>query len=520
AAARGAQRHGRGRAADFWGPLLVTLAEGGDDPRTPGEWLALAPIADQLARIAGHPAIELLTEELLAALATAGRAPLDLVLALLDLADELSVDTTGVLPVLAERASAALLNTAPGRGGDTAGVPAALSAVLGRHPAIRAAVVSALDLAAAAPDTEADTSNGAGGGTGRGTDTDTDTDTGTGRGAGTTSGTTSGGDSDAVRLAAVVRIAVPDADLTAAPHLRMGEAAAHRPAGEDPVGAFHALVAAAGPGHKGRATVLRTAHRLVWGDRTLTPGDGRLLINELPRDWLGPSGIEAAVTRAALSAPADDPDAPALADDLLRYATRAIDPRTRSALGLLVIAGRLADGTAAPGFTERSVLLCRTAQPLEEAIAERIGRAVARALLAAHPPAGELEQLAHSQQPELLSGYRAVAAGDTIRAQLRVSPPFIATCFIHWSSGRGLNPAWEETRTALLADVLRPVVRKLPPEYVADVVRELAKPGGGWVGDFQEWNRPGRIGRLGRQLLRRKQSDTGHGSPPGEERRR
>ncbi|MCM2386897.1 GTPase-associated protein 1-related protein [Streptomyces albipurpureus] len=489
AAARWAHRNGRGREADFWGPLLITIAQGGGG-RTPAEWLALAPLADQLAHVTGHPALATLKDDLRTALADVEGYPLDLVLALLDLADTLSVATTEALPVLAERATAALLTKhgPPGtvalRPQGTASAPidaptedpAAITAALGRYPSVRTAVLATLDRAA---------------------------ETG-----------------DPTALAAVVRAALPDADLTPTPHLRLG--AVHWRDSDDPVQVFHALIAEAGPEHRGRPTILRTAYRLVWRERPLTPAHARLLVNQLPPDWLDPSGIEEHATRAALTAAMSDPDAPQLAADLLYYAIRPLEPRTRSALSLLALTGRIADGTAAPGFTEQTVILCRTADPVEETIAERAGTVIAERLLASQPPQGELEHLARSGQPTLLTAYQNVAASDTIRDRLRVSPQYLATCFIHWNSGRSLNPSWEKTRTMLLTDVLRPIVRRLPPEAVAQIVSELERPGGRWAVDFQEWNRPGRIARIGGRLLGRKATDpTGHGTtPPGEERRR
>lgn len=489
AAARWAHRHARGRDADFWGPLLITIAEG-DGGRTPAEWLALAPLADHLGRVTSHRAVAGIKDDLRTALADVNGYPLDLVLALLDLADTLSVETTEALPVLAERATAALLSehSPPGtvalRTPETTSAPidpptedpAAVTAALGRYPGVRTAVLATLDRAA---------------------------ETG-----------------DPTALAAVVRAAIPDADLTPTPHLRMG--AVHWRDSDDPVQVFHALIAEAGPEHRGRPAILRTAYRLVWRERPLTPAHARLLVNQLPPDWLDPSGIEGHAIRTALTAPMSDPDAPQLAADLLYYAINPIEPRIRSALSLLALAGRIADGTAAPGFTEQTVTLCRTADPVEETIAERAGTVIAERLLASQPPPGELEHLARSAQPTLLAAYQNVAAGDTIRDRLRVSPQYLATCFIHWSSGRSLNPVWEKTRTVLLTDVLRPIVRRLPPEAVTQVISELERPGGRWAADFQEWNRPGRIARIGGRLLGRKATDpTSHGtSPPGEERRR
>ncbi|MEU5400021.1 GTPase-associated protein 1-related protein [Streptomyces sp. NPDC005963] len=504
AAARWAHRHGQGEDADFWGPLLVTIAEGGggDQQRSAAEWLALAPLSARLARIAGHSAADALRDDLRSALTDLRETPLDVVLALLELADALSVPTADALPVLAERATTTLLahrgpdaHTAPpratgtptGREDDTGHParqeaidrgddPAVVTAALGRHPAVRAAVLGALDRAA---------------------------ETG-----------------DPTALAAVVRGALPDADLSTTPHLRMG--AMHWQDGDDPVRVFHTLINEAGPEHRGHPAILRTAHRLVWNNRTLTTTHARFLVNELPPDRLEPSGIEAHATLAALTAPADDIDAPQLAADLLYYAVRPIEPRTRSALSLLALAGRIVDDTATPGFTEQAVLLCRTAHPLEEAIAHRVGTAIAERLLSSRPHPGELEQLARSEQPALLAAYQAVAAGDTIRDRLRVSPSYLASCYIHWSSGRSLNPAWETTRTALLSDVLRPIVRKLPPETIAQIASELERPGGRWAADFRDWSRPGRIARIGGRLLGRKAVDpSGPGPvPPGEERRR
>ncbi|MEV6397974.1 GTPase-associated protein 1-related protein [Streptomyces sp. NPDC051907] len=479
AAARWAARHGQGLDAEFWGPLVATLAAGGD-PRSAEEWLALAPLTAHLARLAGHSATEPLKEDLVGALASVGRAPLDVVLALLDLADALSVETIGVLPVLAERTSAALLHDPDAQSAPDED-PAAVVAALGRHPDVRAAVLGELDRAAAT--------------------------------------------GDPARLAAVVRQAMPDADLGDTPHLRLGEAAARRPEGDDPLRAFHALVAEAGPEHKGRPAVLRTASRLAWGDAPITPGQGRFLVNQLPPDWLEQSGIQNRITDSALAAPADDADVPELAADLLRHASRGLEHRTRSKLTLLALAGQIADGRAAAGFTETAVAHCRIADPLEPPIAERIGTAIARSLLSSQPPRGELEQLARSGDPQLLAAYKKTAYGDGVRDRLRHSPTYVAVCFFQWSSGPGLNPAWDDARTALLADVLRPVVRRMPAADVTAVVQQLERAEGRWAQAFQEWNKPGGIARLG-GLLGRKKPKKPPGQPgspgprPGEERRR
>ncbi|MEO3974605.1 GTPase-associated protein 1-related protein [Streptomyces sp. CAU 1734] len=446
AAARWARRHGHGRGAEFWTPLLAGLAEGGD-PRSPGEWLALAAVAD---RIAAGPA-GALADELLAALAAVATAPPALVLALLDLAAALSVETMGIHPLLADRVTAALLEAAAG---PEPAPPAPIAAVLDRRPELRAPVLAELDRAAAeAP----------------------------------------GGPA---RVAAAVRAALPAADLAPTPHLHLGEAAGLRHVPGDPVRTFHTLLDLAGPAHRADPAVQRTAFRLAWPGRTPAPAEAGLLVNELAQEWLQSSGIGAELTRTALTAPAGDPDAPALAADLLRYAGHALDPRTRSALSLLALAGHITGGTAGPGFIREAGTLARTALPLEPAVAERAAAVIARVLLSDTPPPGELEELARSGDPVLLQGYETAARGDLDRGRPHAPPGRIAARFIDWTREPGASPAWEQTRTALLAEVLRPAVRLLPPEGMAEVTAELARAGDGLSAAFQEWNRPGRLARI------------------------
>ncbi|XUL92332.1 GTPase-associated protein 1-related protein [Streptomyces galilaeus] len=450
ASARWAARYGPEHDTAFSDALLTTLAAGGD-PRTRGEWQALARLAARFPALATTPTAGSLRADLRGALDTVRVDEPDQVAALFALADALGVDTRQAHPALVDAAVAALHTTGARS--------AALTEVLRTRPELGREVVEAAERQAESGD-------------------------------------------DPVRLVVALHRAVPGADLTASPHLRMGELAS-APTGEYRLRTFHRLLAAAGPEHLGDPAVLRTAHRLTWPGDGLTATEAGHLVNELPPDWLSASGIGPRLVAAALHAPATEPCAPALAADLLRHLPQSLTPKEHGALCLLVLAGRIADGTAEPGFTEAATAYCRACAPLDDGVAERIADTVARALLAAQPPRGELDLLAASGDEVLLTGYLNAGRSDAVRDRLRVSPAYAADCFLRWSAGAGLSPVWDRTRTALLTEVLRPAVRAATPGHLADITRELERAGAHRARDFEQWSRPGRLGRRVGGLFRR-----------------
>ncbi|MFF4799611.1 GTPase-associated protein 1-related protein [Streptomyces sp. NPDC001351] len=457
AAADWAAGHGAGQQVPFLEGLFSTVAAG-RDPRTPGEWQALTRLAARFPGLAGTPAAEGLRGDLRATLTACDESDFERFLGLLVLADTLGVDTLAARPALVRAAVGALL-----AGARLAG----LGDVLADRPELSQAVVEAAEQAAARGD-------------------------------------------DPARLATALLAVVPAADLTDCPYLRMGDLA-RKPGGGDRLRTFHALVAAAGDEHLGDGAVLRTAHRLAWPDGAPTTIEAGHLAVELAPVWLTSSGIAAHLVSAALDAPAQDPAAPRLAADLLWHLPQDLGPRERAALNVLVLAGRIADGTAEPGFTATALAHCRAARPLEPAVAERIADTVAEALLSRQPPPGELDRLLASGNETLLDGYLRVGRSDAVRDRLRVSPAYTAACFVAWTGGAGLNPAWERTRTALLAEVLRPAVRAKTPQDLAETTREVERAAPDRVRVFEEWLPPGRSGRRGGRLFRRGSKYQGRG---------
>jgi hypothetical protein len=84
--------------------------------------------------------------------------------------------------------------------------------------------------------------------------------------------------------------------------------------------------------------------------------------------------------------------------------------------------------------------------------------------------------------------------------RLRTSPAYVAARFCDWSAFPGTHPTWDETRTALLGKVLRPVVRALPAEDQTEVEAVLGRAGRGKLDAYRAWNRPGALGRLAGRL--------------------
>ncbi|MGH1553145.1 GTPase-associated protein 1-related protein [Streptomyces sp. L7] len=111
-------------------------------------------------------------------------------------------------------------------------------------------------------------------------------------------------------------------------------------------------------------------------------------------------------------------------------------------------------------------------------VAERIADTVARALLAAQPPRGELDLLCRIRR-------RGPAHRLPERRPLRRRPAtgVRVTRLCGGTASPGGRPApasatvWDRTRTALLTEVLRPAVRAATPGHLADITRELERAG-------------------------------------------
>lgn len=370
---------------------------------------------------------------------------------LLRIADMLGVDCADLLPGLAERLSRALL-AEPG-----SAYTDAVRGMVEEHFELRTALLSRLDaLAAADPPA-------------------------------------------AVRLLGATSLAFTGVQVL--PHLRMCEGAPWTPApGGDRVTALHAALRACGVSSLTDPLVLRTAVRLVWDGSAPTAGEARRMLGESGSDAHRTAGTWRALVGAALEGPADDPDAPDLAHDLLRCFPEELEPRVRGALLLLEFVRDLRSGRAAPPWTDRTLALRADAEPLEPALLAQAFHTLVHCLLSEDRPDGELYALIHSGDPDLLTAYAAAARESRVRERLVTSRAYLADCFIAWSSLPGANKAWDKTRAELLDKVLRPVVRALPEEDVTWVEKCLAESGAHRAEEFRTWNRPGALGRLGRRF--------------------
>nr|WP_222108816.1 GTPase-associated protein 1-related protein [Streptomyces cupreus] len=398
-------------------------------------------------------------------------------LALLRVADLLDVDCQDLLPELAGRLACALVGVTPDersvvreehpvghparRAAETVDAPAprlrtpAVLDAVREHPALRIALFGALDaLAAVDPPGVARALAGSG---------------------------------------------LPVALQTGFPQLRMCVLA--EPGG-DRLGRFHGVLRTAGVSPHADTAVLRTALRLVWPEGDLPTGqEASLLLNELGSDLHRAAGTRDVLIDAALAAPADDRDIPVLAADLLRCFTTELRSGQRAALLLLEYAGLL--GTAGEGeeWVQR-VLSLRdgAAEPVPDTVTDRAFHALARRLMEDSVPESELYALARSGEPRLLAAYERVARSSSVGDRLRVVPSYVAVCFCAWSAFPGTHPAWDETSSALLTKVLRPIVKALPAEDVNEVEATLGRAGRGKLDAFCSWNRPGTLGRLAGRL--------------------
>ncbi|MEU3981036.1 GTPase-associated protein 1-related protein [Streptomyces sp. NPDC026672] len=406
-------------------------------------------------------------------------------LALLRVADLLDVDCQDELPEFAARLARAMVDTdgtpgpadavdgappadgavrpVPGTGGPLC--PPALLDAVRDHPALRIALFGALDTHAATdPPSVARRLAGAG---------------------------------------------LPVEAETAFPHLRMCVGAGADPGGgevvdgdedggrADRLDRFHAMLRTAGVSPHAEPAVLRTAFRLVWPDRPPTGREAGALLNQLGSDAHRVAGTRDLLLGAALAAPADDPDVPALATDLLRSFTAELRPADRASLVLLEYAGQLGSGAGGEDWVGRVLTLRDEAPgPVPTPVLERAFDALADRLLAAPAPESELYALARRGDPGLLGAYERAARADGVAELLRDRPAYVAACFCDWSAYPGTHPVWDTTRQTLLTKVLRPVVRGLSAGDTAVVEKELERAGRGKLDAFRTWNRPSALGRL------------------------
>lgn len=314
----------------------------------------------------------------------------------------------------------------------------------------------------------------------------------------------------AARLLALVPLRF--AESKALPHLRMcAEAPRLTAGGGDRATVLNAVLRSGGVSVFADPLVLRTAVGLVWEGGTPTAHEARLMLGEIGSDAHRAAGTSATLLKAALEGPADDADVPDLAHDLLRCFAEVLTPRDRASLLLLEFARDLRSRHAEPGWAERALSLRATAEPVEPTVLEHAFGALADRVLSEDAPDGELYALIHSEDPGLVAAYGRAARSERVQDRLRAEPSYVAECFTAWSSHPQAGGAWQETRTALLDSVLRPVVRELPAADIASVERCLERTSVRWADEFRAWSRPGAFGRLGRRLAGRRRKGTSEG---------
>ncbi|KOG68959.1 GTPase-associated protein 1-related protein [Streptomyces flaveolus] len=289
------------------------------------------------------------------------------------------------------------------------------------------------------------------------------------------------------------------------PHLRMcvlGDTAG--PSAGERRGRLRAVLHTAGVSPHAEPAVLHTAFRLVWGEELPTGEEASLLLNELGSDAHRLAGTRDLLVAAALAAPAEDAAVPLLAADLLRCFTTELAPAHRAPLLLLEFAALLGTDAEGENWVERvRALRDGAVGPVPEQVTRRVYDALARRLLSVPVPESELYALARSGDPALLAAYERAARGATVAERLRTAPSYVAARFCDWSAYQDTDPGWEATRTALLARVLRPVVRALPAEDQVAVEEVLRRTGRGRLDAYRAWNRPGALGRLAGRLTGR-----------------
>ncbi|WP_019062737.1 GTPase-associated protein 1-related protein [Streptomyces prunicolor] len=282
------------------------------------------------------------------------------------------------------------------------------------------------------------------------------------------------------------------------PHLRM----CVTPVGPgDRLTQFHEVHRVAGVSLLADPAVLRTALGLIWSGELPTGLEASLLLNELGSDAHRAAGTRDLLIDAALAAPPDDRDVPALAVDLLRCFHTELPPAPHAALLLLEFTGQLGTEAESDEWVTRVLSqLARAGESVPDPVVERAFQSLARRLLEGQVPPNELYALARSGEPRLLATYEKVGRSDRVGDRLRTVPSYVADLFCDWTAFPETHPAWNETRNTLLGKVLRPVVRALPAEDQTEVEAELGRAGRGKLDAYRAWNRPGALGRLAGRL--------------------
>ncbi|WP_338492674.1 GTPase-associated protein 1-related protein [Streptomyces sp. SJL17-4] len=276
-------------------------------------------------------------------------------------------------------------------------------------------------------------------------------------------------------------------------------------------GELHKLLRIAGVSHLENPLVLRTAFALVWDDRVPTAAEASQLLNETGARLLIAAETWDQVVAAAVDAPVDDKEAPALARQLLAAAPDAVGRSILDDLRLLSLVHDMEErkGDADPaqgGWTARVRALAGSARPN---VRNRATAALARRLMGPDRPEGELGELARSDDGDLIDAYASAARTPVFRNVLRATPGRVADCFLAWTAHAGASPRWDLTRRALLDEVLRPVVQDFTDGEVFSVEQALGRLSASRAAAFQEWNRPsGGLGRLFRRRGRKPTTPT------------
>ncbi|MFG2612460.1 GTPase-associated protein 1-related protein [Streptomyces anulatus] len=318
------------------------------------------------------------------------------------------------------------------------------------------------------------------------------------------------------------RVALPFTGTQALPHLRMCAEVPEAMAtlGGDRAAVWHRVLRAAGISPFAEPLVLRTAVGLVWEDRAPTVEEARLLLDAATSDSHRVAGtwarlVDAALSTSAVGASAADTsasgtsatvtdEAARLAHDLLRGFPGEIGGRERAGLLLLDLVRELRTGAPEPGWAERVRTLCTQAEPVEPALREQAHAALVERLLAPDRPGAELYDFVHGADAELIAAYDRAARTETVRARLRTQPAYAADCFTVWTAHPHAGRAWPPVAAALLDDVLRPAVRGMSAEGVAEVEATVGRTGSSGRADaFRDWNRSSTLGRLGRRIAGR-----------------
>ncbi|MEU2506247.1 GTPase-associated protein 1-related protein [Streptomyces sp. NPDC007863] len=290
-------------------------------------------------------------------------------------------------------------------------------------------------------------------------------------------------------------------------HLRLCAAAVEpKPSTKNRTVVLRELLRAAGlDGAPPPPMVLRTALALVWPDRTQTAAEATALLDD------GAALHQAAGTwndlvAAAIEAPATDNGAPLLAKRLLAEGVEALGRSVVADLKLLALVHALQHPDGDPsvphgGLVHRVLGLSHNARP---AVQTRAAHALALLLLRPQRPAEELKAFAESNNPTLIDAYDK-AARSPVLTDFLAAPHRLADCYVVWNSHAHVGPLWELTRTGLLEDVLRPVVRRLPDDQIRAAAELVARQAPSRRAAFEEWCRPaGGMKQLFRRLGGRK----------------